>query len=640
MGLFVLAYAVFSPVLEGGFLFDDHANLSALGKYGAVDSWSSFLRYVTSGIADPLGRPVSLVSFLLDARTWPAEAGPFLRTNVFLHLLNGVLLATLIHQLSCRATSDQKNATTIAILGAAIWMLHPLWVSTVGYVVQRQAMLSATFVLLGVLSWLRSISHFEEDRPTHAWMWAIGAIVGCGGLAALSKANGALLPVIILALEWTVLKPSVWRGEGAQTNHRAKARLLLLTIPALTLMGMALLSVTPQPEGRPWSTFERAITQPRVILDYLSLISLPRVDSPGVFSDGLAVSTGLFRPRSTFFSLLAVGAILTSAVLLRKRYPIAAASIAFYFTAQLMESTIIPLELYFEHRNYLPAMLFGWPIARWIVQSSNGILLRALFTSALVATLAGLSYSRSTLWANQDLQAAQWSATEPGSPRAQTWYGQRLLAAGGVNEARRVFTNAILNQGDNAMLLLNMANTYCGTGAIEPTLKARILSAVSEPNANKDITYGWIRRHTVIDQGYCPELTTSFLQEAISALRAGSGNTAISVARENRLRAYVYLTEGKCTGANNAFVTALRSLPEQSDRYSDAATLASHCGPLAGLMLLNATDDLNWGTSSRRLAMPRIHASVVAAQSYWEEEIDRLRQVLEADLQRPDREVN
>src|SRR5258705_13200466 len=88
--LLMLAGGVYLPGLGGGFLFDDFVNLDALGSHGRIDTWPRFWIYLTSGTADPLGRPLALLSFLLDARDWPASAAPFLRTNVLLHLLNGV----------------------------------------------------------------------------------------------------------------------------------------------------------------------------------------------------------------------------------------------------------------------------------------------------------------------------------------------------------------------------------------------------------------------------------------------------------------------------------------------------------------------------------------------------------------------
>ena len=67
-----LAWLAYRPGLTGGFLFDDLVNLDALGSSGPIDDWNTFWRYITSGTADPIGRPVALLSFLLDARDWPS----------------------------------------------------------------------------------------------------------------------------------------------------------------------------------------------------------------------------------------------------------------------------------------------------------------------------------------------------------------------------------------------------------------------------------------------------------------------------------------------------------------------------------------------------------------------------------------
>ncbi len=72
----------------GDFLFDDFGNLPTLGATGPVDNWPTFWRYLTSGIADPTGRPIALLSFLADAQNWPTDPYPFKRTNLLLHLIN------------------------------------------------------------------------------------------------------------------------------------------------------------------------------------------------------------------------------------------------------------------------------------------------------------------------------------------------------------------------------------------------------------------------------------------------------------------------------------------------------------------------------------------------------------------------
>ena len=155
--ILLIVLAACWPGLRGGFLFDDFANLLTLGATGPIDHWPTFWRYITSGTADPTGRPLTLLSFLLDARNWPADPYPFKRTSLILHLLNGALLAALLRQLGLTAFGRvaQRRIEMAAVLGAAFWLLHPLFVSTTLYIVQREAMLPATFTLLGLLVWLR-----------------------------------------------------------------------------------------------------------------------------------------------------------------------------------------------------------------------------------------------------------------------------------------------------------------------------------------------------------------------------------------------------------------------------------------------------------------------------------------------------
>src|SRR6185312_14146904 len=99
LALLALGWWAFAPGLGGSFLFDDYVNLSALGEYGGVRNAYTLSLYLTSGLADLTGRPLSLLSFLVDADNWPAQPAPFLRTNILLHLLNGALLIVVLYRL-------------------------------------------------------------------------------------------------------------------------------------------------------------------------------------------------------------------------------------------------------------------------------------------------------------------------------------------------------------------------------------------------------------------------------------------------------------------------------------------------------------------------------------------------------------
>jgi hypothetical protein len=223
-----LTWWVYSPGLSGDFLFDDFGNLPVLGATGPVDNWATFWRYITSGNADPTGRPLPLLTFLIDAHNWPANPYPFKVTNVILHLINGALLAWVLWWLgkaiAIRHTSQNdippalragplrsaggENArwpAIAALFGAGAWLLHPLLVSTTLYIVQREAMLAATFVLLGTLGWIASRGALVHGHVRRALVGMALSAWFCTGLAVLSKANGALFPLELLLVEWIVL---------------------------------------------------------------------------------------------------------------------------------------------------------------------------------------------------------------------------------------------------------------------------------------------------------------------------------------------------------------------------------------------------------------------------------------------------
>ena len=112
--LLMTAWFAYHPGLSGGFLFDDFANLPNLGEFGPIDNAGTFWHYITSGIADPTGRPLALLSFLIDAQDWPAYPYPFKRTSVLLHLLNGALLFWLLLKLGQTLRRPERQAVFAA----------------------------------------------------------------------------------------------------------------------------------------------------------------------------------------------------------------------------------------------------------------------------------------------------------------------------------------------------------------------------------------------------------------------------------------------------------------------------------------------------------------------------------------------
>ncbi len=513
--ILVLAFLVYWPGLSGGFLFDDFVNLPALGAYGPVDNATAFWRYVTSGNADPTGRPLALLSFLVDAHTWPADPWPFKRTNVLLHLFNGALLFALLKWIGAVLVKSgdvagARAARWAAVVGAGLWLLHPLLVSTTLYIVQREAMLPATFVLLGLLGYLAGRRRAIEGRASGIWI-STASIAICTVLGVLSKANGALLPMFAWVLEALLLGPAAPVAHAATAARFRMMKRIVLVLPSIAVFawlayaGAKGFIVGTAEAHRPWTLGERLLTETRILVDYLALLWIPHPYSRGLFNDGYAISTGLLSPPSTLFCAVLLVALAAFAFAARRRCAALSAAILFFFAGHLMESSVIPLELYFEHRNYVPAMLMFWPLARWLcaAQPAAGIdtdrsslhALRRMMALALPLLFASLTFFATRLWGNVAEQGLLWAALNPESPRAQAYAAQIEMARGHPDAAEARLRRVLAANPDELQIALNLVEARCEQSAL--ALADLVAAATSLRTTRKldRLAFDWIDRH-------------------------------------------------------------------------------------------------------------------------------------------------
>ncbi len=347
------------PGLQGGFLFDDIPNLQDLGAYGGVVDWESLTSFVRGGWSGPTGRPLSLMSFLLDDNTWPSQAAWFKPTNLAIHLLCGLLLAwaTLL-VLRCYGLTE-RQAQWYAVFTATCWLLHPFFVSTTLYVVQRMSQLAAVFVFAGIVGYLHG-RRLLATSPRAAYYWMGGSLIIGTLLAVLSKENGALLPLLVGVIEFCA-------PRSAQALRPARAfTALFLWLPSLALIGYLATRINFAPHiwpTRGFNQWERLLSEGRIIWDYLGNLLLPRIEGQGLYRDDFPISRDLMTPQTTLPALLGLLALVTFVIVLRRRLPLLSLAVLFFLVGHLIESTVIGLELYFEHRNYLPAAFLFLPIA-------------------------------------------------------------------------------------------------------------------------------------------------------------------------------------------------------------------------------------------------------------------------------------
>lgn len=398
------------PALSGPFVFDDFPNLQNLELLGGNVS-GNLGRYLASFIGSP-GRPISALSFLINDSAWPSEPFGFKYTNLMIHLLNGVLLFGLLRQLA-KANPALPQSPFWPLLAMAAWLFHPLQLSAQMLVVQRMTLLSATFCFIGLWGYITLLQRARSMLGDFAALCVLGI---CTILAFLCKENGSLLPLFAWVLNATLL------GNLLASKSRASRRFIHIAcvLPALAvLVGMIYMATRPYAFGsREYTMAERLMTQMHVLADYLRHIFMPRLSGSGIYFDDYPVTRSWTQPAGTL--LLAIGFVvsLLFAIAKRKRSPILSFVILWFFAGHAMESSILDLELFFEHRNYLPLIgpIFALAAAPFMLDNRRRLAI-ALF-SLWLALLAMITALQAPVWGNAELMTALWAKERPLSLRA------------------------------------------------------------------------------------------------------------------------------------------------------------------------------------------------------------------------------
>jgi hypothetical protein len=630
------------PGLSGPFLFDDYGNLDVLGAYGRIQSWPTLLYYLSSGNADPTGRPIALLSFLLDATEWPANPWPFKRTNLALHLINTALLAWLVARL--QTALQRKNAALCLscwtpMLAAAIWGAHPFFVSTTLYVVQREAMLPMAFVLLGMLAWIQAVSLFQQGRSQAAWTWATLGVGIATLLAGLSKANGFLTPMLAGLTYLWFLRPQ----ELTPRRNIDRAAVICLGIPSLLLVGyLAVLGwqlwALPQLGGRDWSLAERLLSEPRALWSYLWRLALPRAGGGGLYADGFPVSHGWLEPITTLPAFLGLVTATMAAVRLRKRYPLATFAWLFFLAAHLLESTVVPLELYFEHRNYLPAAMFGWPLAHALLQPGTHRDHRRAGALLLLLALLLLTHQRAIVWGNPHLLSALTGLRNDGSARAQVDAAGLDIEQGRITAGLSRIRAAQQREPQSVDVAITAIGIECtATGALARETLARTRHTLATAKTWNYGLYEWIQR-AVSDPAtlHCRGFGLPGLRLLVDSAETNPRNIAPSRRRDLwHIRGRIALAAGQPHIALQWFNAALESAPDADYALVQAGALGDAGQPALGARHLGFyRQQLGAGKGGGVGAirdMAGIHRWLLQHYGYYDGELARLEMQLEAD---------
>jgi tetratricopeptide (TPR) repeat protein len=320
--------------------------------------------------------------------------------------------------------------------------------------------------------------------------------------------------------------------------------------------------------NRPFSMGERVLTQPRVLLFYVSQLFYPMPQRLSIDHD-VTVSTGLLAPWTTLPALLLVLGLIILAVWRMRRNPLVAWGLLFFFLNHAIEAGILPLELLFEHRNYLPSLFIFVPAAALLYKAlqyyrARQVLiyrLLAVFVPLVLLGLGSATYVRNRAWLTEQSLWVDAMAKAPASARPYinlAWdlgwgYNEKLRRYdAAIDLYKKSLTKQRRRTDSIAGTLNNIAGLYIKTGAYDEALEFCRQALELQPDSNTaqyNAMIAWAR--------------TGRLQEAAVAARElvqKNYNTLESL----NILGLVQLKQGQTTAALVSFERALKIDPRNS----------------------------------------------------------------------------
>ena len=388
LSLFLLLFLIYSNSFDCSWHFDDYINIVENSKVHISSlSW----KQVEPGLYGIGGitrwqRPLSYLSFSLNYYVGGLDVFGYHAVNFFIHYIASVFLFLFLYntlRLPILAGRYERHAYSIALLSTVFWAVNPVQVMAVTYIVQRMASMTAMFYIMAMYFYLKGRT--GEKLGSRVVFYALAAF--CALCSVGSKENAAMLTVSIFLFDLFLI-------QGLTVENIRKSwswcLLALLFVPAVGLMYWDFSSIIGDYELRPFSMLERTLTQPRVLLFYISLLYYPLTSRLMLLHD-MAISKSFFDPWTTIGAIVVILLILIIASLVSRRRPLIAYCIFFFFLNHAIEGSFLSLELVYEHRNYLPSMLIFVPLAVLIVQGldrfSNRRRMFVLVSSSVTAVM-------------------------------------------------------------------------------------------------------------------------------------------------------------------------------------------------------------------------------------------------------------
>jgi hypothetical protein len=421
--------------LDVPFYLDD---FSSIQENPIIYQWQGTLQELWNFA--PL-RIIGYLSFALDYQIHHFDVTGYHIVNIMIHLLTGIavwgLLRGLMRTPALAEHLPQNAKIWLPLLAALIFVLHPLQVQAVTYIVQRLASLAALFYIASMASFVQARL---ASTVTPRLLWSIACIL-LALLGFFTKQNTATLLLALLLIEFIFFpKPLAYVIRVVSATFFTIIAAWLIIVYGFQQHPFSLESMQAlTKETTAISRESYLYTQFNVLWTYIRLFFIPiglHIDYDYPIATSLLYDNANYHliarilHSDVFWSMIAHLITLAVGLLTIRRFPLLAFGILFYYLAHLVESSVIPIrDVVFEHRTYLPNLglitLCAWFIIIYLGKLHQIVALAV--SLILVVTLGTATWLRNEQWRDP---IALWQHNVQQSPnKSRAWVilGKHLI---------------------------------------------------------------------------------------------------------------------------------------------------------------------------------------------------------------------
>ena len=487
ISLLIIILSIYSNTFDASWHFDDLSNIQNREAIQLSHfSWPEIKKTLFRQNGPSQGkfyRPVVNFTFALNYYFGGLNVFGYHLANISVHIIASIFLFLFIyHTLNLPLLKPRYGPSSyfIALFATVFWAINPVQTQAITYIVQRMASMAAMFYIVSMYFYLKGrISQNKSRKYFYFSMCFLAGILAVG-----SKENAVMLPVSIFIYDLFLVQGIT------KTSLKKNVSVLLILISVCLLFTLMLKGpsffdlnkiLDPYAKTRPFSLVERLLTEPRIILFYLSLLFYPMPHRLSISHD-IAISHNIIDPPTTVLAIGIILGILVASFFYARRRPLIAYCIIFFFLNHVIEGTVFGLELIFEHRNYLPSMLLFIPLAVLLVKGvqfyDHRKRMQVILIAFIILVLIGVghgTFMRNFVWQTDVRLWADAKRKAPDLTRPRINLGIRYLSLGMQDEARAEFFQGLKgkisnNTTDKATVLYNIGRMYHLEGETEKAI--------------------------------------------------------------------------------------------------------------------------------------------------------------------------